>query len=57
MYVKLFSGDLNSDLCLLHPTSIYTCGVTTAPRVCGGTFFFLFFSIEKPKEYVTKIFP
>ena len=36
MYVKLFSGDLNSDLCLLHPTSIYTCGVTTAPRVCGG---------------------
>ena len=36
MYVKLPPKDLNLDLCPLHPTSTYTCGVTIAPRVCGG---------------------
>ena len=36
MCVKLSPGDLNPGPCLPHPTSIYSCGVTTAPRVCGG---------------------
>ena len=36
MCVKLPSGDLNPDLYPPHPTSIYTCGVTTTPRVRGG---------------------
>ena len=36
MYVNLIPEDLNPDPCLPHLTSIYTCGVTTAPRVCGG---------------------
>jgi len=30
MCVELPPGDLNPNLCLLHLTSIYTCGVTTA---------------------------
>ena len=42
MCVKLPPGDLNLGLYPSHPTSIYTCGVTIAPRVCGGTFFFSF---------------
>ena len=33
MCVKLPFGDLNPDSYLLHPTSIYTCEVTTVPRV------------------------
>ena len=33
MCVKLPAGDLNPDPCLPHPTSIYTCRVTTVPRV------------------------
>ena len=37
MCVKLPPGDLNPDPCPTHPTSTYTCGVTTAPRVCSGT--------------------
>ena len=36
MYVKLSFGNLNFNPCFSHPTSIYTCEVTTAPRVCGG---------------------
>ena len=36
MWVKLPLGDLNPSPYLPHPTSIYTCGVTTAPRVRGG---------------------
>ena len=36
MCLKLHLGDLNSSLWPPHPTSIYTCGVTTAPRVRGG---------------------
>ena len=36
MCMKLPPGDLNSGPYPSHPTSIYTCGVTTAPRVCGG---------------------
>ena len=36
MCVKLPLGDLNPSSYLPHPTSIYTCGVTTAPRVRGG---------------------
>ena len=34
--MKLSPGDLNLGLCPPHPTSTYTCGVTIAPRVCGG---------------------
>ena len=33
MYVKLPPGDLNPGPCPSHPTSTYTCGMTTAPRV------------------------
>ena len=36
MCVNLPSKDLNSGPYPPHPTSIYTCGVTTAPRVGGG---------------------
>ena len=36
MYVKLLPKNLNLDLCPSHPTSTYTCGVTIAPKVCGG---------------------
>ena len=35
MCVKLPLGDLNPDLYPPHHTSIYTCEVTNAPRVCG----------------------
>ena len=34
--MKLPLRDLNPDSCSPHPTSIYTCGVTTAPSVHGG---------------------
>ena len=27
--------DLNPESCTLHPTSIYTCGLTIAPRMRG----------------------
>ena len=37
MCMKLPLGDLNPGLCPPHLISIYICGVTTAPRVCGGT--------------------
>ena len=33
--MKLSPGDLNPDPYPPHPTSIYTCGVTTAPKVRG----------------------
>ena len=33
MFVKFSPRDLNSDPCPPHSTSIYTCGVTTAPKV------------------------
>ena len=36
MCVKLLPKNLNPDLYPLHPTSTYTCGVTTALRVPGG---------------------
>ena len=35
MCVKLLLRDLNSDPYPPHLTSIYTYGVTIAPRVCG----------------------
>ena len=37
MCVKLSSGHLNLGPCPPHPTSTYTCGVTIAPRMCGGS--------------------
>ena len=36
MCVKLSPRDLNPDVCPQHPKSTYTCGVTTAQRVCDG---------------------
>ena len=36
MCVKFPHEYLNPDPCPPHPTSIYTCRVITAPRVCGG---------------------
>ena len=38
MCVKLPSGDLNPDPYPPHLISTYTCRVTIAPRVCGGSF-------------------
>ena len=38
MCVKLPLRDLNPDIYPPHPTSTYTCGVTIAPRVCGGNY-------------------
>ena len=35
------SRDLNPNLYPLHPTSTYTCGVTTAPRMRSGKILFL----------------
>ena len=46
MCVKLPPGDLNPDPCPPHPTSIYTCGVTTAPRVCGGIVYKLLETVQ-----------
>ena len=36
MYVKFPLEDLNPDSYPPHLTGTYICGVTTAPRVCGG---------------------
>ena len=38
MCVKLSPKDLNPNPYPPHPTSTYTCGVTIAPRVCGGNY-------------------
>ena len=40
MCVKFPPKDLNSGPYPSHPTSTYTCGVTTALRVCDGELFF-----------------
>ena len=37
MCVKLPFEDLNPNFCPPHLTSIYTYGMTTAPRVHGGS--------------------
>ena len=34
--MKLSLGNLNPGVCPSHPINIYTCRVTTAPRVCSG---------------------
>ena len=34
--MKLLHGDLNPNSYPQHPTSIYTCRMTTAPRVRDG---------------------
>ena len=39
IHVKLPLGNLNPDPCPPHLTSIYTCGVITAPRVRAGVVF------------------
>ena len=50
MCVELPFGDLNSDFCFSHTTSIYICGVTIVPKMCSSNNFkilnwepFLFF--------------
>ena len=48
MYMKLPLRDLNPNPYSPHPTSIYTCGVTTSPRVRGGeTLIFKRFALGK----------
>ena len=37
MCLKLLNKELNYGPYPPHPTSIYTCGVTTTPMVRGGT--------------------
>ena len=37
MSVKLPPRNLNPTPWPPHPTSTYTCGVTTVPRLCGGS--------------------
>ena len=37
MCVKLFPENLNPGSYLSHPKSTYTCRVTIAPKVCGGS--------------------
>ena len=41
MCVKLPLGNLNPDPYPTHPTSIYTCEVTTTPSVCGGDYWII----------------
>ena len=36
MRIKLHSGDLNRVPCPPHSINIYTCKVTTAPKMCNG---------------------
>ena len=36
MHVSFLLEDLNPETHPSHPTSTYTYGVTTAPKVCGG---------------------
>ena len=36
--MKLPPGDLNPDSYSSHPTSIYTCGTTTAPKVRNSSY-------------------
>ena len=38
MCVKLHYRDLNSGPYPPHLVSTYTCGVTIAPRMCGGSY-------------------
>ena len=38
MCVKFLPEDLNPGPCPPHPTNIYTCEVTTAPKVHGGSY-------------------
>ena len=44
--MKLPLEDLNPDSCPLHPTIIYSYGVTTTPRVRSGGYRILFKSKE-----------
>ena len=51
--VKLISWDLNLDPYFPHPTSIYTCEVTTALKMCGGAsqLFLKCFEYHSSKQY------
>ena len=57
MRVKLLPRDLNPNSCLPHPTSTYTCRVTTAPKVRGGalTSFLISHMILFPIPTINKI--
>ena len=52
MCVKLPPRDLNLVPYFLHLTSIYTCGMTTAPRVYGGVYINIYIAFS-----VVCIFP
>ena len=55
MCVKLSPKNLNPDPYLPHLTNTYTCGVTIAPRVCGGRDllnYLLFCYFEKVLNYL-----
>ena len=55
MCVKLPPGDLNLGPYPPHPTSTYTCGVTTAPRVRSGYIepnVSLRLKVIKPKKWI-----
>ena len=56
MCVKFPPKDLNSGSYPSHPTSTYTCGVTTALRVCSGELFFwglVYFDLDfRSKNFV-----
>ena len=59
MYIKLSPRDLNLDFCPPHPTSIYTCGVTTAlrmPRMRGGGAVFKGANSEYLTTYYLRIY-
>ena len=55
MCVRLFSGDLNSDSYLPHPTSTYTCGVTITPKVCGSKKHLSLYLSTKSEKHKRKI--
>ena len=42
MCVKLPPRDLNPGPYPAHPTGIYTCEVTTTPRIRGGVYIYIY---------------
>ena len=54
MYVKLLPRDLNLNPYPPHLTSIYTCGVTTAPRVRGGNIYTFLKQLFFNDKYIYK---
>ena len=50
MCVKLLPRDLNPSSYPPHPTNTYTCGVTIASRVCGGSVILIYIYIYIQRE-------